>query len=29
MLLIVILGYVTVLQRIYHSWKELKALDEN
>jgi len=28
-LLIVILGYVTVLQRIYHSWKELKALDEN
>jgi len=25
-LLVVILGYVTVLQRVYHSWKELKNL---
>jgi archaetidylinositol phosphate synthase len=25
-LLIVVLGYITVLQRIYHSWKELKNL---
>jgi archaetidylinositol phosphate synthase len=25
-LLVVILGYVTVLQRVYHSWKELKDL---
>ena len=25
-LLVVILGYVTVIQRIYHSWKELKDL---
>ena len=25
-LLIIILGYVTVLQRIYHSWKEFKKL---
>ena len=25
-LLIIILGFVTVLQRIYHSWKELKKL---
>jgi archaetidylinositol phosphate synthase len=25
-LLIIILGYITVLQRIYHSWKELKDL---
>ncbi len=25
-ILIIILGYITVLQRIYHSWKELKDL---
>ncbi len=25
-LLIIVLGFVTVLQRIYHSWKELKEL---
>ncbi|BDZ72037.1 archaetidylinositol phosphate synthase [Methanobacterium petrolearium] len=25
-LLVIILGYITVLQRIYHSWKELKEL---
>lgn len=25
-LLVIILGYITVLQRIYHSWKELKGL---
>lgn len=29
MLLIIILGYVTVLQRIYHSWNQLKDLPEN
>jgi len=24
--LIMILGYITVFQRVYHSWKELKSL---
>jgi archaetidylinositol phosphate synthase len=25
-ILIMILGYITVIQRVYHSWKELNKL---